>query len=194
MLEEQESLSDEFIVALSSEQECWKFSEWNGPNECTNNYSSIESSSPSCDSSKDSSKGALEAEDSPAEHLNSIENEHIRGILSTVDLKILLQSQVKNAFNSNDHELELFHLFMTKNYLDVVSKWMNEVLLEKGRKQCSCKEFLAYIGLELGMSLMKINDIKKYWARGSFLGHETFRSTMSRSRFQDISFFILTVV
>jgi len=186
MSEEQESLSEECIVALSSEQECWNFSEWNGPNDSTNNYSSIESSSPSCDSSEDSSEAALETQDSPAKHLNSIDNEYIRGILSTVDLKILQESQVNNAFNSNDRELELFHLFMSKNYLDVVSKWTNEVLLDKGRKQCSCKEFLAYIGLELGMSLMKFNDIKKYWARGSFLGHETFRSTMSRSRFQDI--------
>jgi hypothetical protein len=178
MSEEQESSSEECIVALSSEQECWNFSEWNGPNDSTNNYLSIESSCPSCDSSEDSSKAALEAQDSPAKHLNSIENEYIRGILSTVDLKILQESQVNNAFNSNDHELELFHLFMSKNYLDVVSKWTNEVLLDKGRKQCSCKEFLAYIGLELGMSLMKFNDIKKYWARGSFLGHETFCSTM----------------
>jgi hypothetical protein len=36
------------------------------------------------------------------------------------------------------------------------------------------------------MSLLKFNDIKKYWAKGSCLGHETFRETMSHNRFQKI--------
>jgi hypothetical protein len=47
---------------------------------------------------------------------------------------------------------------------------MNEILVDKGRRACSCKEFFAYIGLELGMSLLKFNDIKKKnWAWGSFV-------------------------
>jgi hypothetical protein len=48
------------------------------------------------------------------------------------------------------------------------------------------KEFYAYVGLELGMSLLCFNDIKKYWAEGNFVGHETFHHTMSRIRFQEI--------
>jgi len=30
------------------------------------------------------------------------------------------------------------------------------------------------MGLELGMSLLKFKDMKSYWARGNFLGNETF--------------------
>jgi hypothetical protein len=43
---------------------------------------------------------------------------------------------------------------------------MNEILVDKGRRACSCKEFFAYIGLELGMSLLKFNDIKKNIGHG----------------------------
>jgi hypothetical protein len=43
------------------------------------------------------------------------------------------------------------------------------------------KEFQAYMGLELGMSLVKHNVIKLYWAEGCFLG-----GTMSRTYFQQI--------
>jgi hypothetical protein len=43
---------------------------------------------------------------------------------------------------------------------------MNEILVDKGRRACSCKEFFAYIGLELGMSLLKFNDIKKILGMG----------------------------
>jgi hypothetical protein len=128
----------------------------------------MESLSSSGDSSVDSSKEALQPEDSNADYWNSIDNEYIRGILSTVDLQILQPCQVNNPFKSNNHELELFHLFMTKNYPDEVSKWMNEVLVDKGRRACSYKEFFAYIGLEHGMSLMKFNDIKKYWPGVAF--------------------------
>jgi hypothetical protein len=56
----------------------------------------------------------------------------------------------------------------------------------KGHKRCSSKEFFAYIGLELGMSLVKYNDIKSYWASGCFVGHDTFRDCMSRTGFQNI--------
>jgi hypothetical protein len=54
-----------------------------------------------------------------------------------------------------------------------VCKWTNEVLVGKGKKDCGIKEFYAYIGLELGVSLLKFNEIKRYWAQGCFLSHET---------------------
>ncbi len=80
----------------------------------------------------------------------------------------------------------MFHLFLMQNYLEMVCKWTNKVLERKGRKQLTIKEFYAYVGLELGMLLLWFNDIKKYWAEGSFVGHETFHDTMSRNCFQEI--------
>jgi hypothetical protein len=66
-------------------------------------------------------------------------------------------------------------LFFPNDYLTNVCGWTNEVLAKRGHSSCTVKEFFAYMGLELGMSLIKYNSIKSYWARGCFLGHETFR-------------------
>jgi hypothetical protein len=120
--------------------------------------------------------------------LNSVDNEYIRSILSSADLQILQPSQVSAAYEKLDKEVESFHLFVMKNYLGTVSRWANEVLVEKGQKPVYIPEFFACIGLELGMSLLKFNEIKKYWAQGSFLGHDTFKDTMSRTLFQKIWF------
>jgi hypothetical protein len=51
---------------------------------------------------------------------------------------------------------------------------------------CVIKEFYGYLGLEMGMWIVRYNDIKKYLAEGAFLGHSTFSETMSQNRFQDI--------
>jgi hypothetical protein len=45
---------------------------------------------------------------------------------------------------------------------------------------------MAYIGLELAMSLIKIGSIYQYWEASRFSGHHDFRETMSRNDFQMI--------
>ena len=128
----------------------------------------------------------VQADDGNEEMVPSVDNEYIRSLLRSADLHILQPGQVSAAYGKSEKEVELFHLFMTKNYLGTMSKWTNEVLIGKGRKPTSNPEFFAYIGLELGMSLLKFNEISKYWSRGSFLGHDTYKDTMSRQRFQEI--------
>jgi hypothetical protein len=51
---------------------------------------------------------------------------------------------------------------MMQNFRGTVCKWTNEVLEPKGKKKCSIQEFNGYLGLELGMSIVKYNDIRKY--------------------------------
>jgi hypothetical protein len=43
----------------------------------------------------------------------------------------------------------LFHLFFSKTFLEAVGDWTNEVLVSKGKKSVSMKEFYAYMGLEM---------------------------------------------
>jgi hypothetical protein len=80
----------------------------------------------------------------------------------------------------------LFHLFFSKTFLEAVWDWTNEVLVSKGKKSVSTKEFYAYKGLEMGMSSVKYNALKSYWSKGQFLGHETFKETMSRNCFMEV--------
>jgi hypothetical protein len=83
-------------------------------------------------------------------------------------------------------EVHLFHLFFTKSYLEGVRKWTGDVLVSRGKNNLVMNELLAYVWLELGMSLVKYNSIRSYWASGAFLGHETFRETMYKNRFGEI--------
>ncbi len=48
-------------------------------------------------------------------------------------------------------------LFFPNDYLTNVCGWTNEVLAKRGHSSCTVKEFFAYMGLELGMSLIKYN-------------------------------------
>jgi Transposase IS4 len=47
-------------------------------------------------------------------------------------------------------------------------------------------KFRAYLGLEMAMSILQINDISYYWRKDMFTGHEDFKKTMSRDDFQHI--------
>jgi hypothetical protein len=117
---------------------------------------------------------------------NPYDNAYVKRLLDIADLHILQPGEVNLAYGSSSKQLGLFRLFSTSNYVETVCKWTNESLQQKGQKSRSMKEFQAYMGLELGMSLLKYNDIKQYWAEGCFLGHEIIRGTMSRTRFQQI--------
>lgn len=58
----------------------------------------------------------------------TMENDYIRGILNSVDLHILQRGLVNKAFTSANPEVDLFHLFLTKDNLDRVAEWTNELL------------------------------------------------------------------
>jgi hypothetical protein len=188
-----DSNNDPFDSAPSFEQEAWLCSEWRHPS--VDNFESEEVER----SPGSNSPGDLELEESdlidgaeevdvdigPA-NANVVDNAYITSILEPANLHILQPGQVSLAYHSEKLELNLFHLFFTKNYLETVCRWTNEVLEKKGLKSCTSLEFFAYIGLELGMSLLKYNSIKSYWGNGSFLGHETYKQCMPQNRFQQI--------
>jgi hypothetical protein len=64
--------------------------------------------------------------------------------------------------------------------------WTNIALKRKGRDEISLNKLMAYVGLELAMSLIKIGSIYQYWEASHFSGHHDFRETMSCNDFQMI--------
>jgi hypothetical protein len=169
---------DQYQAILELEQDRWVSSEWNQPD------SHVVSESPSSPGEDISSDDGSGIEEDSRDQFS--QNDYVKQLWDAADLHILQPGEVREAMGGSTPELSLFHLFLSRNFLDAVWRWTNESLEKKGRKRCTKIEFNAYIGLEMGMSLMKFNDIQKYWSSGCFLGHDTFRSTMSRDRFKQI--------
>jgi hypothetical protein len=101
-------------------------------------------------------------------------------------LHILQPKRVKNAFENENKESNLFHLFVGRSLFEAILRWTNKELAKKGKRQISLEKLMAYIGLEIAMSIVEIGSIKQYWETKAFSGHGDFRDTMSRDDFQDI--------
>jgi hypothetical protein len=153
---------------LEQEQERWDLSKWGHPIAEGGSLSS----SPSLLQGEDEESSESEKEPDNGANGDPYGNSYVRKLRDSTDLHFLKPGAVYSAFDGDEKELGFFHLIFTKNYFETTRQWTNEVFVGKGKKTCSVKEFFAYIGLELGMSLIKFNDIKKYWAQVCFLGRD----------------------
>ena len=172
-----EEESSTLFSAAVLEQDRWSFSEWTSAPVVAE---VIDQDGLECYES-----GSCSSESSQSVHLSS-GNAYVKKLLQSADLHILQPGRVCAAYDSEARELNLFHLFFSKTFLEAVGEWTNEVLVSKGKKSVSMKEFYAYMGLEMGMSLVKYNALKSYWSNGKFLGHEMFKETMSQNRFMEV--------
>ena len=123
---------------------------------------------------------------------SNIENEYIKSIIDESLPQILKPNAINAAFKQNG-EVGLFHLFITNDLLKAIVKWTNDNIDLKvsSTKKITIKEMKKYIGLELAMSIVKLNQIRDYWSTESFLGHPDFGRTMGRQRFCDIRRFLI---
>jgi Transposase IS4 len=64
--------------------------------------------------------------------------------------------------------------------------WTNKRILAMGGKKVSAPKFRAYIGLEIAMSILQMNNMTYYWKTEMFTGHDDFKKTMSHNDFQII--------
>ena len=48
------------------------------------------------------------------------------------------------------------------------------------------QELMAFIGLNLAMDIVKLPELRSYWATNPIIGHPWFHSVMSRDRFTEI--------
>ena len=69
--------------------------------------------------------------------------------------KVLKPKLIQLAYDWNAMMLGLFNLFVTRNLMKALVNWTNSHI----EKKASLKK---YIGLELAMSIVKLNHIRSY--------------------------------
>ena len=42
--------------------------------------------------------------------------------------------------------------------------------------------FMDFLGLDIGTSIVNLNQLRDYWCKGKFLGHSDFSSVMGRDK------------
>jgi len=136
--------------------------------------------------------GDTEVEDIAIGDTEAFKNDYVRKLKSQGGLHIHYATTIKSIIEGANMESKLFFLFITKSYFDAVRKWTLENLKSSGAIRHIPKRglpgslFFAYVGLELGMSFCRYNQISDYWANTMFTGHKSFKETMGRQVFERI--------
>ena len=112
-------------------------------------------------------------------------NKYLWELEQSCSLKILQIEKVRKAYDKK-HALGLFHLFLSKLWFKTLHRWCCKGMESKGRKKNTFDQFMAYIGLEMAMSLVPLNSIKDYWSSEMFLRQADFKAVMGRNDFQNI--------
>jgi len=95
-------------------------------------------------------------------------NNYLNKLFVSGGIHVNHSSKVLSIMRGDDCELELFFLFLTKAFFSAVRKWMIDKLNSSHQSRVKCLKvsssemFYAYIGLELGMSIISYNDIEQY--------------------------------
>jgi hypothetical protein len=114
-MSEPEELSQQYQEVLELQQECWNFSEWSHPEHNSVTPLLTTGSADNSDSSKDDEAeefDAIEGSESPAISTATPYNyEYVRTLLDSADLFIMQPGLVNAAYESENKELGLFHLF-----------------------------------------------------------------------------------
>ena len=90
---------------------------------------------------------------------------YVQKLLKVSKLHVLQSGNVKSAYK--DHkECGLFHLFIKKSFLGTALRsWTNNHLVTDRKKEVSERKYLAYIELEMAMSIAQFNTVDEYWMR-----------------------------
>ncbi len=110
---------------------------------------------------------------------------YVKELKSKSDLKVLHERNAVTVF-ARYAELGLFHLFLRKSWFKAMLQWTNKSLQSKGKKKISLSPLMAYVGLEVAMSIVPLNCIKDYWNSSMFLQQQDFGKVMSREAFENI--------
>lgn len=113
----------------------------------------------------------------------SQKNHYIQYLKNSRDLLLHNPTTVLNAWRK-DGPMGLFLLFITM--LKSMLVWTNQAMEAKGLPPVKMSEFRAFIGLEMGASLIGFNSIKDFWSTKDFKGSNVYRDTMPRTRYEQI--------
>ena len=119
------------------------------------------------------------------QNIKNVNNEFLSKIDQSSGLKVLQRGRCIKKLKTQGYS-GLVLVFVADQMIDSIWKFTIVWLKQKGYKKSTKKEFRAYIGLEMAMSIVQYMDIKSYWKTGFFVGHDNFKKTMSRGRFQQI--------
>jgi Transposase IS4 len=98
--------------------------------------------------------------------------DYVQYLLDSSQLHIIQPDNVKKAYKTAG-VLGLFHLFITSSWFESMRVWTNKRLISKGKKVVSKNQFRAYVGLELAMSIIQMNNMRSFWQSEMFTGHLT---------------------
>ena len=95
-------------------------------------------------------------------------NSYLKHVSSCTGLHMIQKGRILKSFKKEP--IALFHLFIRKSFLsDCVRKWTNRNLDEKGKPEASTEELLGVVGIEIGMSYSRMNNMRDYWKK-TFIG------------------------
>ncbi len=102
------------------------------------------------------------------------ENTYVKMLQTKSKLILLQKAPAKRALEGPHEELGLFYLFFTLSFWETIRLWTNKRLVGNGLPECTRDGFAAYIGLEMGMSLVRslvrFNGIKSIGQKVFLLG------------------------
>ncbi|GMF51141.1 unnamed protein product [Phytophthora fragariaefolia] len=88
-------------------------------------------------------------------------NAYIASLRDNSSLHVSIADQVVSAYDKKD-EYSIFALFFTATLKDRLRKWTSEVLVAGGYTKITEREFNAYLGLEIAMSICPMNEIAEF--------------------------------
>ena len=81
----------------------------------------------------------------------------------------MIQKRITLKYFKKGH-ITRFHLFIRKSFYfsDCIRKWTNRCLDEKGKPEASTEELLGVVGIEIGMSYSRMNNMRDYWKKNIY--------------------------
>ena len=94
------------------------------------------------------------------------------------DIIVNNQDKIVRALEKGGSVQKLFEMFLPSSFWDAVLKWTNQTLALSNLAAVTKHQFMAYVGLELAMSIHPLSKIRDYWSAKPFLGVPKFRSIL----------------
>jgi hypothetical protein len=99
------------------------------------------------------------------------------------DIIVNNKEKIVRALEKGGSVQKLFEMVLPSSFWDAVLKWTNQTLALSNLGAVTKHQFMAYVGLELVMSIHPLSEIRDYWSAKPFLGVPEFRSILLRRQF-----------
>jgi len=94
-------------------------------------------------------------------------NPYLKDLIDKSSTKLLHEANIRKEYDRSG-EAGLFHLFLNKTLFSKLLAWLNVELKKQAKEEICMEKLLAYVGLELAMSLISFSEIADYWASSDY--------------------------